>query len=105
MAETYFTGEVVPMFATDPLKAVMLQKYLAFFGASGESTEAYNDIRRLRALGEGNLIKLDNPLNTDKFPLRYSYGNSDVLANPNIASAYGNGQYIYTAKVWWAGGD
>lgn len=105
VAEKYFKDEVLPMFNTNSLKAVMLQKYLAFFGASGESTEAYNDIRRLRALGEGNLIELDNALNADKFPLRYSYGNSDVLANPGIATAYGNGQYIYTQKVWWAGGD
>jgi len=105
VAEDYFNNEVVPMFTDNPLKAVMLQKYLAFFGASGESTEAYNDIRRLRALGEGDLIELDNPLNSDKFPLRYSYGNSDVLANPNIATAYGDGQYVYTSKVWWAGGD
>lgn len=105
VAQAYFTAEVAPMFNTNPLKAVMLQKYLAFFGASGESTEAFNDIRRLRALGEGNLIVLENPLNVDKFPLRYSYGNSDVLANPTVAAAYGNGQYVYTKKVWWAGGD
>ncbi len=105
VAEAYFTSEVVPMLTTNALKAVMLQKYLSFFGASGESTEAYNDIRRLRALGEGNLIVLANALNVDKFPLRYSYGNSDVLANPVIAGAYGNGQYVYTAKVWWAGGN
>ncbi|MEO6681695.1 MAG: SusD/RagB family nutrient-binding outer membrane lipoprotein [Ginsengibacter sp.] len=105
VAENYFKNDVSPMFATDALKAVMLQKYLAFFGASGESTEMYNDIRRLRALGEGNLIKLENPFNTDKFPLRYTYGNSDVLANPVVAAAYGNGQYVYTDKVWWAGGN
>lgn len=105
VAATYFTNEVSPMFASNPLKTVMLQKYLAFFGASGESTEAYNDIRRLRALGEGNLVELANPLNADKFPLRYTYGNSDVLANPVVAAAYGNGQYIYTDNVWWAGGN
>lgn len=105
VAETYFNDEVVPMFTNNALKAVMLQKYLSFFGASGESTEAYNDIRRLRALGEGDLIQLDNALNAEKFPLRYSYGNSDVLANPGVASAYGNGQYVYTDKVWWAGGN
>lgn len=105
VAESYFDDEVLPMLNDNPLKAVMLQKYLAFFGASGESTEAYNDIRRLRALGEGNLIELANPNNSSKFPLRYTYGNSDVLANPNVAAAYGNGQYVYTENVWWAGGN
>lgn len=105
VATDYFNTEVVPVFNADPLKAVMMQKYLAFFGASGESTEAYNDIRRLMALGEGALVPLANPLNSDKFPVRYSYGNSDVLANPNVATAYGNGQYVYTDKVWWAGGE
>lgn len=105
VAESYFTTEVAPMFAGNALKAIMLQKYLAFFGASGESTEAFNDIRRLMAMGEGNLVPLANPLNSDKFPLRYPYGNSDVAANPNVANAYGNGQYVYTENVWWAGGD
>ncbi len=41
----------------------MLQKYLAFYGASGESTEAFNDYRRLKALGEEDFIGLANPLN------------------------------------------
>lgn len=105
VATSYYNSEVAPAFDAEPLKTVMMQKYLALFGASGESPESYNDIRRLRALGEGNLIPLANPLNSDRFPLRYGYGNSDVLANPNVASAYGNGQYIYTENVWWAGGD
>jgi hypothetical protein len=37
----------------------MVQKYLAFFGASGESPEACNDVRRLKALGEGDFIALN----------------------------------------------
>jgi hypothetical protein len=105
-AETYFDNEVAPLFDANPLKEVMVQKYLAFFGASGESPEAYNDIRRLRALGEDNLITLANPKNAEgKFPLRCGYGTSDVTTNPAVQEAYGNGQYVYTENVWWAGGD
>jgi len=79
--------------------------HLAFYGASGEATEAFNDYRRLKALGEEAFIGLANPLNAqNKFPLRFPYGNSDVSANPNIKTAYGDGSYIYTENVWWAGG-
>ena len=100
-AEEYFDNEVKPLFDENPLKETMIQKYLAFYGASGESPEAYNDVRRLKALGE-NFITLDNP---GKFPLRCPYGNSDVTNNPNVKSAYGDGQYVYTENVWWAGGS
>ena len=44
----------------------MIQKYLAFFGASGESLEAYNDYRRMKGANE-NLVELKNPLNSNKF--------------------------------------
>lgn len=47
-------------------------------------------------------IKLDNPY---KFPLRAPYGADDVSANPNVEAAFGNGQYVYTDPVWWAGGS
>jgi len=104
VANNYFTTEVLSRFTSEPLKETMLQKYLAFYGASGESTEAYNDYRRLKSLGEGDYILLENPLNTNRFPLRFTYGNSDVLANPNVSSVYGNGSYVYTENVWWAGG-
>ena len=96
---------VEPLFEADPLKETMIQKYIAFFGASGESPEAYNDYRRMRALGE-NFIELKNPNNAKNlFPLRCPYGVSDVTANPNVEQAYGNGQYVYTENVWWAGGS
>jgi hypothetical protein len=104
-AENYFDTEVAPLYDANPLKEVMVQKYLAFFGASGESPEAYNDVRRLRALGEGDYIELRNPNNATKFPLRCPYGTSDVTANPAVQAAYGNGQYVYTENVWWAGGS
>ena len=90
-----------PLFDANPLKEVMIQKYLAFWGASGESTETYNDIRRMKALGE-NFITLANP---NKFPLRCPYGSDDVLANPNVSAAQGDGQFVYSENVWWAGGS
>lgn len=99
-AEAYFDAVVKPLFEGSPLKEIANQKYLASFGASGESTEAYNDIRRWKALGE-NLIELKN---TKKFPLRLPYGSSETTANPNVESAYGDGQYVYSENVWWAGG-
>jgi hypothetical protein len=100
-ASEYFETEVKPLFAINPVKEVMIQKYLAFFGASGESTEAYNDVRRLKALNE-NYITLANP---NPFPLRCGYGNSDTTTNPSVKEAFGNGQYVYSEPVWWAGGN
>ncbi|SDC35840.1 SusD/RagB family nutrient-binding outer membrane lipoprotein [Niabella drilacis] len=106
VANDYFTTSVLPRFAQNALKEVVLQKYLAFFGASGESTEAYNDYRRLKALGQEDFIGLANPLNAQaKFPLRYTYGNSDVTANQAIKAAFGDGSYVYKENVWWAGGS
>ena len=81
----------------------MNQKYLAFFGASGESTECFSDIRRMKALNE-NLVVLKNPLNATKFPLRCPYGSDDTTNNPNVKTAFGDGTYVYSEKVWWAGG-
>ena len=103
-AATYFDNEVAPLFDANPVKEIMNQKYIAFFGASGESTETYNDIRRLMALGEEDFITLKNPNNDTHFPLRCPYGSDDTMNNPNVQSAYGNGQYVYTEPVWWAGG-
>lgn len=100
-AEEYFTNNVKPLFDANPVKEVMVQKYIAFLGAFGETTECYNDVRRLKAMGE-EYIKLDNPY---KFPLRAPYGADDVSANPNVEVAFGNGQYVYTDPVWWAGGS
>ena len=103
-AATYFDTNVKPLFVANPLKETMIQKYLAFFGASGESPEAYCDIRRMMALGE-DFIELKNPNNASRFPLRCPYGNDDTTTNPNVQEAYGNGQYVYTEPVWWAGGS
>lgn len=99
-AAAYFDTKVKPLFDANPLKETMIQKYLAFWGASGETTEAYNDVRRLKGMGE-DFITLKNK---NKFPLRMPYGNTDTSANPVVKEAYGNGQYVYSEPVWWAGG-
>ncbi|MEG1563999.1 MAG: SusD/RagB family nutrient-binding outer membrane lipoprotein [Bacteroides sp.] len=97
----YFDASIKLLFKENAVKEVMVQKYLAFLGAFGESTECYNDLRRLKAMEE-NFIHLENPY---KFPLRAPYGGDDVSANPKIEAAYGNGQYVYSEPVWWAGGE
>lgn len=101
VATAHFDENIQPLFVANPLKEIMIQKYIAFFGANGESTEAYNDIRRMKALGE-DFIELKN---TNKFPLRCPYGADDTTANPAVKEAYGDGQYVYTENVWWAGGN
>ncbi len=102
-AATYFTDEVSPRFIANPLEEVMNQKYIAFF--EEEALEAYSDIRRLQAMGD-DVIELQNPYNTTVgFPQRFTYGSSDVTTNPNVAAAYGDGSYVYTEKVRWAGGS
>ncbi|MDO4781668.1 MAG: SusD/RagB family nutrient-binding outer membrane lipoprotein [Capnocytophaga felis] len=104
--QSYFETSVKPLFTANPVKEVMVQKYLATFGASGESQIAFNDIRRLRALGEADFIELQNPKNNEGlFPLRCIYGSSDTTTNVNVREAAGNGRYIYTENVWWAGGN
>jgi len=100
-ADSYFNTSVSPRFNSNPLSEVMNQKYIAFY--EEEASEAYNDYRRLKAMGD-DVIHLDNPLNTNRFPMRFSYASSDVTTNFNIRDAYGDGMYVYTEEVWWAGG-
>ena len=101
-AAAYFTAHVEALFDANPLSEVMNQKYIAFY--EEEALEAYSDSRRLEAMGD-DVIELKNPYNlTIGFPQRFTYGSSDVTTNPNVAAAYGNGSYVYTEKVWWAGG-
>jgi hypothetical protein len=97
-ANSYYAVSVKPLFDADPLKEIMNQKYIASYEQEG--VEAYNDYRRLVAMGN-NFIQLAN---TRQYPQRLTYGDSDVTTNQNIASAYGDGSYVYTEKVWWAGG-
>lgn len=102
-AAEYLDNEVLPRFNSNPLAEVMNQKYLAFY--EEEAIEAYCDYRRLLAMND-DVIKLDNPKNAaGEFPHRLTYGNSDVTTNINVRNAYGDGRYVYTEKVWWAGGS
>ena len=89
------------------LKEIMIQKYLS--QCRDEQIETYNDFRRMEALGNaGDYVQKTNGYNTqggnNRWPVRYPYGNSDVIANPNIADLYGDGMYVFSEKVWWAGG-
>lgn len=103
-AETYYADDIAPLLLdqNSALKEIMVQKYIAFF--EEEAVEAYNDIRRLKAMGN-DFIQLDNPLNSSKFPLRFAYGSEDVTTNVNVREAYGDGSYVYSENVWWAGGS
>jgi hypothetical protein len=101
-ALTYMNTSVRQRFNFAPISEIMNQKYLAFF--EEEAMEAYNDYRRLKAMGD-NVIELENPFNANMFPLRFSYGSGDVTTNENIRNAYGDGTYVYSENVWWAGGS
>ena len=103
LAEEYFDDTVEALFDANPLKEVMLQKYIGLWGGNGEAVETFADIRRLKAEGKGDIYGLINP---GKFPLRCPYGNDDVTANPNIEKLYTDaGNYVFTENVWWAGGS
>lgn len=96
-AQSYFTSDIKPLFDANPLLEIAIQKNIAFY--QDEALEAYNDYRRQAALG--TVIPLAN---TKPFPQRFTYGSSDVTTNPNVRNAYGDGSYVKTEKVWWAGG-
>lgn len=85
----------------DPVAEIMMQKYIA--QTRDENVEAYNDLRRCKALGE-EFVRMTNPQNTQDgtnyLPVRLPYGNSDVSANPNVRKAYGTGRYCLTDPVW-----
>lgn len=100
-AENYYKTDVKPLFDVNPLGEIMTQKYLGLF--EFEALETYHDYRRCKAMGDAWTTGfLKNPL---QFPLRFTYGNSDVSANSNITEAFGTGQYVYSENVWWAGGN
>ena len=102
-AASYFDNAVAPLFDINPMKEITVQKYLALFGPNGEALEEYADIRRHKALGE-DYFSLVNPLNAKEYPWSLPYGSSGVTSNVNVKTAYGDGQYIYTNTIWWAGG-
>lgn len=102
-----YVASLAGKLADNALKEVMTQKYLS--QCRDEQLETYNDFRRMEALGDAaNYVAKTNAYNTqqgvNRWPLRLPYGNSDVIANPAIKALYGDGLYIYTEKIWWAGG-
>ena len=110
MADEHFEAHIRPLYQANPLQEVMIEKYLSFFGSQGESPEAFSDYRRMTYLGE-SFIKLANPLNAatteypkGHFPLRCAYGSGDTTTNPNVYEAQGDGSFVYSEPVWWAGG-
>lgn len=105
-ADSYY-ATLAAKLAANPIKEIMVQKYIA--QCRDEHLEAFNDLRRFEALGEqADYVAMTNPQNVqsgaNRFPQRMPYGNSDVIANPNITTLYGDGLYVFTEKVWWAGG-
>jgi hypothetical protein len=106
-----YVASLDSIYKANPLKEIMVQKYLAM--SRDEQIETYNDIRRCMYVDGASFVTLTNPNNNGStgnlWPYRLPYGSSDVIANPNITSAFGTGndagKYIFTKKVWWAGGD
>lgn len=94
-------SEYAKSLGTPTLKTLFEQKYVA--QSVDEQVETYNDLRRLKAMGE-SYITLTNPKNTqsgiNRYPERLPYGNSSVLGNPHVKAAYGDGSYIYSDKTW-----
>ncbi|KXX67730.1 SusD/RagB family nutrient-binding outer membrane lipoprotein [Flammeovirga sp. SJP92] len=80
---------------------VMREKYIAQY--ISESLEAYNDYRRLKAMGADSYITFLNP-QPAKFPLRMTYGADDVNNNQFVREAL-ESTNVYTDNVWWAGGS
>ena len=99
-ADSYFENNVKALFDANPIGEIMTQKYISFFEC--EAVEAFSDYRRCKAMGDAWTNGfLKNPL---QFPLRFTYGNSDVSTNKNVYDALGDGTYVYKENVWWAGG-
>jgi len=107
---TDYLKSIETRYAGNPLKEIMVQKYIA--QTRDEQLETYNDIRRCRYVDGTYYVALTNPMNTqanvNRWPLRMPYGESDVVSNPNVGAAFGSGSsagnYLFTDPIWWAGG-
>lgn len=88
---------------TADMQTIAEQKYIAM--AVDGQVATYNDIRRWMAEGK-EYIKLTNPKNlqgggsVNRWNYLLPYGNSSVSSNPNVASVFGDGLYVYTKKAW-----
>ncbi|MFI3261271.1 MAG: SusD/RagB family nutrient-binding outer membrane lipoprotein [Rikenellaceae bacterium] len=96
----YIEDEVKPRFEEDAVQEIAIQKYLGVY-QDGETLETYSDMRRQMAMGIN--YALENPY-TWLYPQRLPYGDDDVTANTNVSEAFGDGTYVLSEKVWWAGG-
>lgn len=109
-AITAYLSSIASRFTANPLKEILVQKYIA--QARDEQVETYNDIRRCRYADGSYPVAMTNPRNTqggaNRWPLRLPYAESDVVSNPHVKEAFGSGNaagmYIFTSPVWWAGG-
>ena len=98
-------------FTANPLNEILIQKYIA--QTRDEQLETYNDIRRCRYIDGSYPVAMTNPNNTsggaNRWPLCLPYGDSDVKSNPHVTAAFGSGNdagmYVFTKRVWWAGGE
>lgn len=87
------------------LQEIMVQKYIA--ESRDQQLYTYSDLRRCRRMGEA-FVAMRNPNNTDngknRWPLRLPYGNSDVVSNPKVAAAFGEGNsagmYVFEKGGW-----
>lgn len=96
-ADTYFTDEVTPLLTVgNELREIITQKWIAFY--EHESIQAYNDYRRT------GFPTMTNPNNaTTGFVNRFPWALSEISSNSyNVPET--ELDYIYTEKVWWAGG-
>ncbi|MFI3263519.1 MAG: SusD/RagB family nutrient-binding outer membrane lipoprotein [Rikenellaceae bacterium] len=98
---TYLDDEVKPRFDVDAIQEIAIQKYLGLY-QDGETLETYSDMRRQMAMGVD--FGLENPLNASYYPHRLPYGSDDVTCNNYVKDAFGDGTYVYSEPVWWAGG-
>lgn len=107
-----YIASITPLFAAKPLSEILVQKYLA--QTRDEQVETYNDIRRCQYVDGSYPVALTNPNNSQNggrnyWPNMLPYGDSDVTNNPNVAEKFGTGsnagEYLFTNKVWWAGGE
>lgn len=101
-ADKYFDNNIAARFDSNPIKEIMLQKYIAGFEV--ESIEAYNDFRRYGGYSKGNsnnnYLVLENPNNESKgFVNSFPYSSDEIYANKNVPA-----RDPLADKVWWAGG-
>ena len=108
---TNYLTSINARFTANPLNEILIQKYIA--QTRDEQLETYNDIRRCRYIDGSYPVAMTNPNNTsggaNRWPLCLPYGDSDVKSNPHVTAAFGSGNdagmYVFTKRVWWAGGE